>query len=167
MPSAVSTVCRRAARGPLRLVAACALALTLTAVAAPAALAAPAGPAAFNSVSGASAVLREAARHAGASYRYGAAGPAHFDCSGFTMFVFARFGVRLPHNAAAQAAVTRRIPAAQRRPGDLVFTHSRGGHVTHVGIYAGNGMMWHSPHTGSSVRLVPLYSRRVSYGRVG
>src|SRR5205823_2597228 len=39
----------------------------------------------------ASRVLQEAARHRGAPYQYGAAGPNTFDCSGFTMYVFGRF----------------------------------------------------------------------------
>lgn len=159
------TPARSAGRLP-HLLATLALALTLTAADAPAASAAPRRPS-FNSVAAAPAILREAARHAGKRYRYGAVGPDRFDCSGYTMYVFAKFGVRLPHNSGAQRTATRRVPAAQRRPGDLVFTHSRSGRVTHVGIYAGGGTMWHSPQTGSVVRRIPLSSRRVSYGRVG
>jgi cell wall-associated NlpC family hydrolase len=123
--------------------------------------------ASFNTVSAAPAILREAARHAGAPYRYGAAGPRGFDCSGYTMYVFSRFGVRLPHNSGAQRAATRRIPASERRPGDLIFFHTGSGRVTHVAIYAGGNMMWHSPHSGLTVRRAPIYSSRVSYGRAG
>jgi len=151
--------------------AACLLALGLAAAVATPAAAAPAGaaghPARFNSVSAGPAIVREAARQAGKSYRYGAAGPAHFDCSGFTMFVFSRFGVRLPHNSGAQSRVARSIPASQRRPGDLIFFHTGGGHITHVAIYAGDNSMWHSPHTGTSVQRAAIYSSRVTYGRVG
>ncbi|MEO6713155.1 MAG: NlpC/P60 family protein, partial [Mycobacteriales bacterium] len=139
-----------------RALAVLALALSLTGVAAAPATAGTAAPA-FNSVTAAPAVLREAARHAGKSYRYGAVGPAHFDCSGFTMYVFAKFGVVLPHQSGAQRAATVRVPAADRRPGDLVFTHSSSGRVTHVGIYAGNNMMWHSPRTGDVVKHSALF----------
>jgi cell wall-associated NlpC family hydrolase len=35
-----------------------------------------------------------------------------------------------------------------------------------VGIYAGDGMMWHSPKTGDTVRLEKIWSEDVRYGRV-
>jgi len=47
-------------------------------------------------------------------------------------------------------------------PGDLVFF---GVPATHVGIYAGNGMMYDSPHTGTVSQLRKIYSGNVSYGR--
>ncbi|KOG88863.1 glycoside hydrolase, partial [Streptomyces varsoviensis] len=47
-----------------------------------------------------------------------------------------------------------------------VFFHSRGG-VYHVGIYAGKGRIWHAPKSGTVVRLEKIWSRSVSYGRVG
>ena len=47
-------------------------------------------------------------------------------------------------------------------PGDLVFF---GYPAYHVGIYAGNGMMWDSPHSGSAVQLRSILSG-ASYGRV-
>jgi cell wall-associated NlpC family hydrolase len=147
-------------------IAALVVALGLTAATAGPAVAAPSKQAGFNSVSAGAAIVREASRHAGKSYRYGATGPAHFDCSGFTMFVFSRFGVRLPHNSGAQSRAVRAVAAAQRRPGDLIFFHTRGGHITHVAIYAGGNSMWHSPHTGTSVRRAAIYSSRVTYGRV-
>lgn len=166
MLAAASTAPSRALERLVRCAAALFIALSLAGVPAGPARAAPTRQAGFNSVSAGSAILREAARQAGKSYRYGAAGPAHFDCSGFTMFVFNRFGVRLPHNSGAQRRAVTPIPASARRPGDLVFFHTRGGHVTHVGIYAGGGAMWHSPHTGAAVRRDGIYSSRVTYGRV-
>ncbi len=102
-------------------------------------------------------VLAEAARHAGAPYVYGAAGPATFDCSGFTMYVFGRLGRSLPHSSAAQYAVTPRISASAKQPGDLLFFFT-GGSVTHVGIYAGGNSMWASPHSGDVVKLQPIYA---------
>jgi cell wall-associated NlpC family hydrolase len=111
-------------------------------------------------------VLAEARRHAGAPYSYGAAGPNRFDCSGFTMYVFGRFGISLPHNSAQQAAVTRRIPNAQKRPGDLIFTY-RGGRIGHVGIYAGGNQMWASVESGDVVRLQSFAGRSYTVGRVG
>jgi cell wall-associated NlpC family hydrolase len=47
-----------------------------------------------------------------------------------------------------------------------VFFRS-GGHVYHVGIYAGRGAIWHAPRTGERVHGERLWTRAVSYGRVG
>lgn len=109
-------------------------------------------------------VVAEAARYAGAPYVYGAAGPTTFDCSGYTMYVFARLGRSLPHNSAAQYAVTPRISASAKAPGDLLFFFT-GGSVTHVGIYAGGNSMWASPHSGDVVKLQPIYAA-YAVGRV-
>ena len=167
MPAPTAPVCRnfrgRLARGLASLV----IALGVIGGYAGPVLAAPATHAGFNSVAAGPAILAEAARHAGKSYRYGAAGPAHFDCSGYTMYVFSRFGIALPHNSGAQQRATRQVPASQRQPGDLIFFQTSGGHVTHVAIYAGANMMWASPHTGTSVRRTVIYSARATYGRVG
>jgi cell wall-associated NlpC family hydrolase len=101
----------------------------------------------------------------GAPYRYGAAGPSRFDCSGLTKWVYAKAGKRLPRTAAQQYAATIRVRPASRRPGDLVFFISRG-RVYHVGIYAGARRIWHSPRTGDHVKLQIIWSKSVAYGRV-
>jgi cell wall-associated NlpC family hydrolase len=101
----------------------------------------------------------------GAPYRYGAAGPSRFDCSGLTKWIYARAGKALPRTAAQQYAATIRVRPANRRPGDLVFFISRG-KVYHVGIYAGARRIWHSPRTGDHVRLQILWTAAVAYGRV-
>jgi cell wall-associated NlpC family hydrolase len=111
-------------------------------------------------------VLAEARRHAGAPYAYGAAGPDRFDCSGFTMYVFSRFGIALPHNAAQQARVARPVASADKQPGDLIFTY-HGGTIGHVGIYAGGSQMWAAVATGDVVRLQSFGDRGYSVGRVG
>lgn len=110
-------------------------------------------------------VVREASRFAGAPYQYGAAGPYRFDCSGYTQYVFGRLGRALPRTAAEQYARTRHLTHAQMRPGDLVFFGS-GGNIYHVGIYAGGGRMWDSPHTGDHVRLQAIWTSAYSVGRV-
>jgi peptidoglycan DL-endopeptidase CwlO len=110
-------------------------------------------------------VVREAARHRGAPYEYGASGPYRFDCSGFTRYVFGRFHISLPHNAAAQWDRARRVPRSRKQPGDLVFFYGWGG-IYHVGIYAGHGRMWAATHTGDVVRLESIYSASYVVGRV-
>ncbi len=111
-------------------------------------------------------VLHAAAAQKGTPYRYGATGPRAFDCSGYTRWVFAKVGRHLPRTSAAQSRAVRHVRASQRRAGDLVFFRS-GGHVYHVGIYAGHGTIWHAPRTGERVHRERLWTHAVSYGRVG
>jgi peptidoglycan DL-endopeptidase CwlO len=107
-------------------------------------------------------VIAEAAKHRGAPYRYGATGPSAFDCSGFTRYVFSRFGKSLPHNAAGQRDSTQAVSRSNMRIGDLVFLDGGG----HVGIYAGNGNMWDAPRSGTRVTLRKIYSSSYRVGRV-
>lgn len=117
-------------------------------------------------------VLHIAASRKGDKYQWGAEGPRRFDCSGLTLWVFARVGKHLPRVSRDQYRDTRHIHRRHRRKGDLVFFHHRSRHhhrarsVYHVGIYAGHGMMWNAPHTGARVRKERIWSRRVWYGRV-
>ena len=111
-------------------------------------------------------VMTWARNQKGKPYRYGAAGPYRFDCSGLTLYVFKHaLGKYLPHNAEAQYRSVQHITRASRRPGDLVFAMS-GGSAYHVGIYAGNGYMWHAPHSGTVVKLVKMYAATWRYGRI-
>ncbi|SCD61335.1 NlpC/P60 family protein [Streptomyces sp. Termitarium-T10T-6] len=91
--------------------------------------------------------LKVAASKKGAPYKYGAAGPSRFDCSGLTLYSFKKAGKKLPRTAQQQYNKTRHIAKSQRKRGDLVFFHS-GRSVYHVGIYAGAGKIWHSPEIG-------------------
>ncbi|MFJ6104067.1 C40 family peptidase [Streptomyces sp. NPDC092359] len=109
--------------------------------------------------------LSVAASKKGAPYRYGSAGPSRFDCSGLTLYAYQKAGKSLPRTAQQQYNRTTRVSAASRQKGDLVFFHS-GGRVYHVGIYAGSGKIWHSPKTGSWVKLDKIWSSKIYYGRV-
>ncbi len=71
--------------------------------------------------------------HIGDPYRYGAAGPNSFDCSGLTMFSYAHARLHLPRTAAGQYASVRHILKTNLMRGDLVFFHDGGGHVYHAG----------------------------------
>ncbi|MFB7218967.1 C40 family peptidase [Streptomyces sp. NPDC002596] len=110
-------------------------------------------------------VLKIAASKKGSPYRYGATGPHRFDCSGLVLYTFKKVGKRLPRTAQQQYNKTRHVSASKRKRGDLVFFHW-GRSVYHVGIYAGRGKIWHSPKTGSVVRLEKIWTRNVWYGRV-
>jgi len=111
-------------------------------------------------------VLTWAHNQKGKPYRYGAAGPSAFDCSGLTLYVFKHaLGKSLSHNAEAQYRSVQHISRASLRPGDLVFAMS-GGSAYHVGIYAGSGYIWHAPHSGTVVKKAKMWSATWRYGRI-
>lgn len=111
-------------------------------------------------------VLAHARQVKGVPYRYGGASPAQgFDCSGLTSYVFAQAGKTIPRTSAAQAAVAHRISRSQLRQGDLIFYHPSG-RVSHVAIYAGNGMVWEAPSSGRQVRYAPIWNVPRFYGRI-
>ncbi|MDQ1715335.1 MAG: peptidoglycan DL-endopeptidase CwlO [Frankiaceae bacterium] len=89
----------------------------------------------------------------GRPYVWGATGPAAFDCSGLTAYVWAHAGVWLSHYSGAQFGEGRRIDRSNLRAGDLVFF---GWDLHHVGIYIGGGQMISAPHTGDVVRVQPI-----------
>lgn len=98
----------------------------------------------------------------GDPYRYGAAGPGAFDCSGLTYFSFHHAGFKhLPRTSAAQAHFAKHIKRSAMRRGDLIFFYDGGG-VYHVGIYAGfnHGHRWvlHAPYPGARVRTDKLWT---------
>lgn len=93
----------------------------------------------------------------GSPYRWAAAGPNAFDCSGFTMWVYDQVGVSLPHSSRAQINSGQRVSRANLEPGDLVFFGRSTIH--HVGIYIGNGNYVHAPNTGDVVKVSSLDAR--------
>jgi peptidoglycan DL-endopeptidase CwlO len=94
-------------------------------------------------------VVRYAYAQLGKPYRWGAAGPDAFDCSGLTMRAWAQAGVSLPHSSQAQFGVGRQVTRAELRAGDLIFRNSP---ISHVALYVGNGMQVAATHTGSTVK---------------
>ena len=110
-------------------------------------------------------LMEEAARHRGKPYQWGAVGPHRFDCSGFTLYVYGRFGKSLPHNSRQQYAVSRKVAKSEKRVGDLIFTYNSSG-IHHVAIYAGNGYIWHSPRSGDVVKHSKMWSNSYYVGRV-
>jgi peptidoglycan DL-endopeptidase CwlO len=97
-------------------------------------------------------VVGIAEQYLGTPYVWGGASPAGFDCSGFTMYVYAQVGVSLPHNAAAQYGYGSPVSRGNLAPGDLVFFDGLG----HVGIYVGGNSFIHAPHTGDVVKISSL-----------
>ncbi len=167
---------RRFAMTPARTTLVAALAVCVgsglgadVAQASPATSAAPAGLSAVSAarIPASPAQLRTAvmiaASKEGLPYRYGAAGPNAFDCSGLVMYVWAQAGTKLPRVAHDQFLATMPISSRSVRPGDLVFFGKEYKH--HVGIYAGGWKIWHAPYTGRTITLETIYSPNVVFGR--
>lgn len=98
-------------------------------------------------------VVSIAQKYLGAPYKWGASGPNSFDCSGFTMFVYAQVGISLPHSSRSQINYGERVSRSDLQPGDLVFF---GSPIHHVGIYVGGGQYIHAPRTGDVVKYSSL-----------
>lgn len=106
-------------------------------------------------------VYSVAASYQGVPYVYGGATPAGFDCSGFVMYVYAQFGISLPHSSSGQGSAGTVISEADAQPGDLVIMDG------HDGFYAGGGMILHAPYEGASVRVQPIWTSDYYIVRIG
>lgn len=110
----------------------------------------------------ASRLLGTAEQYVGVPYRYGGTSPdGGFDCSGFTQYVFAAQGVRLPRTSRQQAQVGTTVSPDWRAvaPGDLVLFEENG-RIAHVAIYAGHNRIIHSTSSGGGVRYDDLSTPR-------
>lgn len=82
-------------------------------------------------------ILDYASKFKGTRYLLGATGPNRFDCSGFTSYVFSKFGYRLQRTSREQVNDGKVIAKNELKPGDLVFFNGRragGSRIGHVGI---------------------------------
>jgi len=91
----------------------------------------------------------------GDPYRYGAAGPNSFDCSGLVYYSYRKAGFsRMPRSSGAQASFARHIRKRNMHRGDLMFFFDGGG-VYHAAIFLRwrNGRAWmlDAPRTGERV----------------
>lgn len=94
-------------------------------------------------------VYKEAKKHLGARYVYGAIGPTNFDCSGFTKFVYKKsIKKSIPRTAQAQYNGTKKVSKSNIKKGDLVYFGGSKHSISHVGMYIGNGRMIDSQNRG-------------------
>ncbi|MEZ2120909.1 NlpC/P60 family protein [Corynebacterium sp. CCM 9203] len=99
--------------------------------------------------------LEQAMSKIGAPYVWGATGPDSFDCSGLVVWAYAQQGKRLPRTSQAQMADGVPVSRDQLQPGDVIGFYPG---ATHVGIYAGDGMVVHASDFGIPVQVVPMDS---------
>lgn len=103
----------------------------------------------------------------GAPYRNGGSDPSGFDCSGFTQYVFAQYGVSLPRGVREQYQLGKPVDAQDLAPGDLVFFSTTDPGASHVAIVIGSDQFVHAPSSAGVVRVERLRSSYWSQRYVG
>lgn len=116
-------------------------------------------------------LVAQAAKYLGVKYVYGGSSPSGFDCSGLVQYCCRQLGVSVNRTASAQYSNGVYVSRDNLQPGDLVFFSRGGGRISHVVIYAGNGMVIHAPRTGKTICYQSLskicsYSHYVGARRV-
>jgi cell wall-associated NlpC family hydrolase len=92
----------------------------------------------------------------GTAYRYGGSDPRGFDCSGLVRYAFGQTGIKLPRSSREIFRSSQVINEADLQPGDLVFFAIRKNRISHVGIYAADGLFIHAPSSGKGVGYASL-----------
>ena len=118
--------------------------------------AAPAPAPAANANAGS--VVNYALQYVGSPYSYGGSSLTNgTDCSGFTMSVYANFGVYLPHSSASQANCGTEVSLSEVQPGDLIFYKNGGSTIGHVALYIGGGQVVHASTEKTGVIVSNMY----------
>lgn len=106
-----------------------------------------------------SSIIAEASKYVGIAYRSGGSSPdTGFDCSGFVSYVYAQFGITLPHSSGAYYSVGTRVDSPQ--PGDIIVTPG------HVGLYAGPNLQIDAPVNGKTIQFRAIWQTNPIYVRV-
>ncbi|MCH9276309.1 C40 family peptidase, partial [Bifidobacterium amazonense] len=110
-----------------------------------------------------SALASYATQFVGSPYVAGGNTPSGWDCSGFVQYVYAQFGISLPHYSGAQAAVGTAVASiADAQPGDILANG------THAAIYIGNGLVVNAlnPYQGTQITGLSVFTSGYSIRRV-
>ena len=108
-------------------------------------------------------VISQAYTYLGTPYRYGGTSYSGIDCSGFTMYVFAQVGIKLPHGATSQLSYGTEVSRSDLQPGDLVFFQDYGYTASHVGIYIGGDQFIHASSSYYNGHCVVITSLSETY----
>ena len=99
-------------------------------------------------------IATDAHNYIGCRYVYGSSGPSSFDCSGFTSYLYKKYGVILPRTSTSQGAYGTYVSKNDLAAGDIVcFSNRSDRKINHVGIYIGSGNFIHA---STSVRGVVM-----------
>ena len=113
----------------------------------------------------AKAIILEAEKYLGVPYLWGGTTPDGFDCSGYMQYIFASKNISIPRVSQDQQSFSTKVSMSEIKPGDLVF--NKASDSTHVGMYIGNDMYIHAPHTGDVVKISQLSTSNMKYaGRI-
>ena len=89
----------------------------------------------------------------GVPYKNGGTDRSGFDCSGFTQYVFAQYGLSLPRDVREQFKTGKSVDRKALEPGDLIFFTTTDPGASHVGIAVGGDEFVHAPSTSGVVRV--------------
>lgn len=94
--------------------------------------------------------VQYATAQVGKPYRWGAVGPAAFDCSGLTSQAWLAAGRPIPRTSQEQLRLLPKVAVKDMRPGDLIIYFDD---ASHVGMYVGDGAMVHAPRPGRNITM--------------
>jgi len=101
------------------------------------------------------AIIAYASNFLGTPYLWGGTTPSGFDCSGFTQYVYAHFGITVGRTTFDQINDGVEVSRDNLQPGDLIF-YGTFANPHHMGMYIGNNNYIHAPHTGDVIKISPV-----------
>jgi cell wall-associated NlpC family hydrolase len=107
----------------------------------------------FGPPGSANTVIQAALSQRGKPYVWAADGPDSYDCSGLTLWAYAKVGIKLPHSSRIQYTMGRAVARNQWVAGDLLFYGSNAGSIHHVVMYIGDGKIVHASTAGTPVKV--------------
>ncbi|WP_223860079.1 C40 family peptidase [Pseudarthrobacter sulfonivorans] len=98
-------------------------------------------------------ILRFTLEGVGGTYVWGGTAFKAWDCSGYVQWIYRQAGIDLPRVEQWRVGVRTENP----QPGDLVVQNAQGpNNWGHVGIFAGDGMMWSALNPSVGTLLHPI-----------
>jgi cell wall-associated NlpC family hydrolase len=100
----------------------------------------------------------------GTPYVWGGASTKGTDCSGLTLQCYRYAGITIPRTSREQNNIGTKVSYSEMKPGDLITWSGagKGGRVSHVGIYVGDGYMIHAGNSGVCKASVAAYKRHTT-----